>query len=48
LGVSRSAMCKPTPEPYIINSPFLVQIYRQGLELPLFTAYVDTDAWKEH
>lgn len=44
-GVEESAEEEPTP--FVIDRPFLLSVSRPGLSLPLFTAHLAEDAWKD-
>ena len=35
------------PSPYELNEPFLAWIRRPGFDLPVFSAFVDTDSWSD-
>jgi len=37
----------PSPEPLIVNEPFLLWIERPGMPLPIFAAYLDQKYWTD-
>jgi hypothetical protein len=46
LGVLCLSACfSNEPEPLIISKPFLFVVVREGLSVPLFSAYIDIDGW---
>lgn len=47
LGLRSKSFSPHPPEPYVIDSPFLIWIERPEIATPLFVAYVTEEDWKE-
>lgn len=47
IGMMRCASVRYPPPPLVIDKPFLAWIERDNLSMPLFTAYVTEEDWKD-
>lgn len=45
IGIKTTSVHAPPPPPLIIDQPFLVWIFRKGLQYPLFTGWISEEDW---